>query len=435
MPRAADGVGEVVDLAHARHERPQLYCRIFATTMPAEIVIVDDDPVVGNLTTDILRDAGFTTLWVKDCFQAEHVIRATQPRLAVLDIMMPGLDGLSLLKTLKGDPSTAAIKCIVVSGKSFETDKSRALSQGADLFLEKPFDIDAFQKEVSRLIGKPVQPQAKSAQPAVSKAVVRVWGSRAPSENAGGPPTVCLSIETPERVFAFDAGTGLSKLGAELVERAPQKDLWVLLTHAHTGHLEGLKDFPPASLNRGLKVCGPTTPDEPLKEVVRGALAKARSRPQARIELYELVEESYELAPGIRLGAMYANHPGTTLALSLELDGKKFVYAADGEAAGEAAGAMQDYDEKLAKFARGADLLVHDAQFTEQDHRPRSGHSHVGAALAVAEAAGARELWLFHLNPEYGDDKLSEVEADASARAEKAGFRCRLAREGLSQDF
>jgi len=145
--------------------------------------------------------------------------------------------------------------------------------------------------------------------------------------------------------------------------------------------------------------------------------------------------ESYEVAPGIRLGAMYANHPGTTLALSLELDGKKFVYAADGEAAGESAGAMQDYDEKLAKFARGADLLVHDAQFTEQDHRPHSGHSHVGAALAVAEAAGARELWLFHLNPEYGEDKLREVESEAAARAEKAGFRCRLAREGLRQDF
>ena len=72
--------------------------------MPAEIIIVDDDPMVGNLSLDLITEVGFSALLVGDSRMALSSIREHKPRLVVMDILMPGLDGLSLLHTLKHDP-------------------------------------------------------------------------------------------------------------------------------------------------------------------------------------------------------------------------------------------------------------------------------------------------------------------------------------------
>jgi ribonuclease BN (tRNA processing enzyme)/ActR/RegA family two-component response regulator len=407
--------------------------------MPAEIVIVDDDPVVGNLTSDVLRDVGFTTLWVRDCLQAESVIKTVKPRLAILDIMMPGVDGITLLTSLKADPATKDIKCIVVSGKSYPADKKRALEKGAELYLEKPFDVDAFPKTIVGLIGQPAGKPDPASQVPKPTVTLRVWGSRgpdapAPAGSKAGVNGPCIVVETPDRAIAFDAGTGLIPFGLDLLKRAPQKDVWVLLTHTHPGHLAGLLEFAPAATpNRGLKIAGPSSSEGKLKEIVKETLLAAKNRTLAKVELFELFEDSYELAPGLRLSGMYAHHPGTTLALSLELETRKIVYVGDSELAGEAASSMSDYDEKLARFARGADLLIHDSQFGPKDPTAGTGHSSSAAAIQLARAANAKALWLTHLNPAYTDAQIDEIEAQAKADAEKVGVRCLVAREGLTE--
>lgn len=407
--------------------------------MAAEIVIVDDDPIVGTLMTDVLREAGYTTLWVQECFQAEQILRQTKPRLAILDIMIPGMDGLTLLSRVKEDPATRETKCIIVSGKAFSTDRERALQQGADLFIEKPFDIDTFSQTVQGLIGQPQSSKEAQPQPATSEIKVQVWGCRGrsgtrPKKSKIGLFGPSILLETPNRSFAFDTGSGLTGLGMTLSNLPVDRELWVLLTQAQPDHMEGLQNFAPITQEgRMLKIAGPNSPDAKLKDVLKQVLSKAAAKPKAKIELFELLEDAYQIAPDLRLAAMYARHPGITLVLSIELDGKKFVYAPDSELVGETASAMSDHDEKLARFAWGADLLVHNAYFTDKDFAPSTGHSQYLSTLALAKAADVKELWLFNINAAYEDERIEQIEADAQARAEKAGFRCRVAREGLTE--
>ena len=407
--------------------------------MDPEIVIVDDDAIVANLTNDVLREIGYTTRVVRDCTQAEGMIRLLRPRLVILDIMMPGIDGLTLLRRLKAEPSLRETKVLVLSGKAFPPDKERALQGGADLFVEKPFNPDAFPDSVTQLIGPAKNPEAAS-EDRPSRLGLTIWGCRGlpdgdPLPSRFGTRTPCVSLEAPERLFIFDAGTGIVPLG-EGPARPADRDTWIFLTHYHPAHLQGLGRFGPAGeAGRTLRIAGPTDGDRGLKGLVQEAFQTPAAVPlKARLQLFELKEEAYELAPGVKLSCLYAHHPGTTLAYSLELEGKKIVYAPDSELFGESATALEDYDEKLARFARDADLLIHDAHFSEEDFAPQSGHSSFPNALLLAGHARVKELILFHLNPGYPDERLEQIEKAAQERAQSApvAFRCRVAREGLT---
>ncbi len=401
--------------------------------MKAEIVIVDDDMLVSGLASELLREAGYATTVVTDGPRAEEAIRRERPRLAIVDIMLPGADGIALVKRLKDDPELRDLRVAVVSGKSFPQDKERALKSGADVFIEKPFNTDTFARQVADLIGRPASPAGAAAAPA-SKLALTVWGCR--GDAGGKTSTPCVALDAPGRLIALDAGTGLAELGAGLSGAPLAKELWVVLTHYHPAHVEGLGLFGPASdAGATLKIAGPFDAERGLKAVVHEAFAAPGAAPlRARAELFELREDVYDLAPGVRLACMHAHHPGTTLALSLELEGRKLVYAPDSELLGDAATAYQDYDDKLARFARDADLLIHDAFFADQDAEAKTGHSSIGNALRLGAAASVKELLLFHQNPAYDDARLDALEKEAQAAAARLfpAIRCRMAREGLT---
>src|SRR5438105_3539731 len=84
-------------------------------SMAAEIIVVDDDPIAGTLTSEILADAGYRMLLINESTKAMAAIKANMPRLCVLDILMPGIDGITLCKMIKEDPVTKPIRIIIVS--------------------------------------------------------------------------------------------------------------------------------------------------------------------------------------------------------------------------------------------------------------------------------------------------------------------------------
>ena len=121
--------------------------------MAAQIIIVDDDPIIGGLSLALLQDAGYSCRLLPDSLNAQDIIKAEKPALIILDILMPGLDGMTLLHRLKSDPATETIKAIVVSGKSFEAEKQRAAQYGAEAFIVKPYDVDVFAQKVAEIMG------------------------------------------------------------------------------------------------------------------------------------------------------------------------------------------------------------------------------------------------------------------------------------------
>ncbi len=416
--------------------------------MAAQIIIVDDDPLVGALTLVLLTDAGYSARLISDSLMARDIIKAEKPALVILDILTPGLDGLTLLHQLKSDPETEPIRAIIVSGKSFEAEKQRAAQYGAEAFIEKPYDVDLFAQKVNEIMKKqgvePGKAAPANSTPALSarteiKAVA--WGSRASGDlmPVVGKHTSCVSVETPSHMFVFDAGSGILRLGNERMKSGKHKELWLFLTHFHHGHVEGLADFPCArDKDYPLHISGASDPDKPLEQALKTAFGPgfSDSMPPAKIELYELMEQTYEILPGVRLSPFYANHPGTTLAYVLQTDGRKIVYCPDSELYGEYATALQDYDEKIGAVCRGADLMFHDGRYTVEDYKKNrnSGHSSFLAAVDFAGKNLVKALVLIHQDDSYADDVLDAMGKQAQAHADERGYKLTvvLGREGLS---
>jgi diguanylate cyclase (GGDEF)-like protein len=110
---------------------------------PAEgelILVVDDDQDIARFVEVNLRLHGFEVLIANDGEQALELVDRHRPALAVVDLMMPKVDGLELTRRLRADPMTAALPVIMLTAKGMTVDKVVGLTAGADDYLVKPFD-------------------------------------------------------------------------------------------------------------------------------------------------------------------------------------------------------------------------------------------------------------------------------------------------------
>lgn len=105
------------------------------------IYIVEDDAEVREMESYALKSSGFEVM-AFDCGKAmDEQLKIAVPELFILDIMLPGEDGLSILKRLRGQENTQKIPVIMLTAKGTELDKVRGLDLGADDYLTKPFGI------------------------------------------------------------------------------------------------------------------------------------------------------------------------------------------------------------------------------------------------------------------------------------------------------
>jgi len=104
-----------------------------------KILVADDETDVLNLVSTNLKNAGFTVLKAQDGPSALSKARANLPMLIVLDLMLPGMSGIEVCKTLKSEPATAHIPIIMLTAKAEEIDRILGLELGADDYITKPF--------------------------------------------------------------------------------------------------------------------------------------------------------------------------------------------------------------------------------------------------------------------------------------------------------
>ena len=430
-----------------------------------DIIIIDDDPMVGELSRDLLTDEGYTVVLVQNSNEAIPAIKANMPKLIVTDIMMPGISGMDICKSVKSDPALKHIKIIVVSGKSYQVEHQRAFQFGADFFLQKPYNVETFSKTVKSIMdgsGGAKAPAApvktdilqedtgpiQTSDMAQGQLRVTLWGARGfPSvvpntASRHGRQTACVSVETASSLLIFDAGTGIVPLGAEIMaKKTYYKDIWIFITHFHLGNILGLANFQPIyDPAFSIHLIGANDPEKSLKEVAQAtfysSFSMTKRPPKAKIDIYEVLEDNYELMPGVKLSCMYANHPTSTMVYALEHLGKKIVYAPDSEIWGDAT-AFQDYDERLAVFSKNADLFIHDCMLSDADYEIHKHEGHSGLSVVTdfaAEKALARDLILTHLNPDYTDEELDKMLRDAQTRIQTKGYalNCHLATESKS---
>jgi phosphoribosyl 1,2-cyclic phosphodiesterase len=259
-------------------------------------------------------------------------------------------------------------------------------------------------------------------------------------ETAGyGGNTSCVELELDSgEVIVLDAGTGIRPLGRQLLDRGVLR-FHLLLTHLHLDHLEGLRFFEPMWDERvTLDIWGPPSPVAGL----RARIARAFSPPlfpvdlrdvPARLAFHDLPRQPWSI-DGVNVSAVPVVHPGPTVGFRIEAGSVSLAYIPDHEPAftGAIAELPRDWISG-ATVADGVDLLVHDAQYFEDEYEQRVGwgHSSVADTVAFSHTVGARQLLLFHHEPLHDDDSLERLGARARELAEPGEAVPELAREGL----
>ena len=122
---------------------------------PARILVVDDNPVNLKLAASVLEFAGYQILEAGDASQALDIIRQTPPDLILLDIGLPGMDGLTLTGQLKADPATRHIRIVALTAYAMKGDDEKAKAAGCDGYITKPIDTRKLAGQVAEALGHP----------------------------------------------------------------------------------------------------------------------------------------------------------------------------------------------------------------------------------------------------------------------------------------
>lgn len=256
---------------------------------------------------------------------------------------------------------------------------------------------------------------------------VRFYGTRGSIATPGkeyaryGGNTSCVLLTFDDgRSLILDAGTGLRELGNDMTGVADfQDEIFILLTHTHWDHIEGLRFFKPAydpSRHITIITCGqerqPGEMEKAFEVHTRPFYFPVKLREMgARFTVIQSDTTSIPVTDGIIVEALRVPHPITTYSYRIEHGGKTIVYCTDVEYASDVNGRVVD-------FARGASLLIHDAQYTADELVSRKGwgHSTWEQAAEVAERASVSRLALFHHDPDHTDWELERIESDCRER-------------------
>jgi CheY-like chemotaxis protein len=113
------------------------------------ILVVDDNSTNLKLVSDVLEFDGYRILQAMDAEAAQEIIRDTPPDLILMDIALPGMDGLTLTRKLKADSATCHIIVVALTAFAMKTDDARARDAGCDGYIAKPIDTRALSGTVA----------------------------------------------------------------------------------------------------------------------------------------------------------------------------------------------------------------------------------------------------------------------------------------------
>ena len=108
----------------------------------AKILVIDDEPEITEIIDMFLSEQGFKVFVENDPYKAVETAKNINPDLILLDIMMPGVDGYDICKSLKNTPDYASIPVIFLTGKERDDDMGRSFKAGGDMFIKKPFSCE-----------------------------------------------------------------------------------------------------------------------------------------------------------------------------------------------------------------------------------------------------------------------------------------------------
>ncbi len=260
-----------------------------------------------------------------------------------------------------------------------------------------------------------------------SPVLVQFWGTRGSLAKPGrqtlryGGNTSCVQVVSPGgSVLVIDCGTGAHDLGRSLLANAkgPLRGS-ILISHTHWDHIQGFPFFSPLFVRGGeWNVYGPAGLGESLRDTLAGQMQYTYFPVKleelgADIHFHDLVEGTFTI-DDIRITTRYLNHPALTLGYRLEMEGTCVVYACDHEPYARNPGQQEpisDLDRRHSEFLTGADLVIHDAQYTDAEYATKKGwgHSSVEYVSEIGQRAGVRRMAFTHHDPTRTDEDVDQI--------------------------
>jgi phosphoribosyl 1,2-cyclic phosphodiesterase len=265
---------------------------------------------------------------------------------------------------------------------------------------------------------------------------MRFWGVRGSTPAPGkdklvyGGNTPCVEIrDASGQILIFDGGSGIRELGQQLAAEFAGRDLAanLFLTHFHWDHIQGIPYFRPLFAATTTLGVHSWTSGQETRHILEDQM-RAPYFPVNLAEVSSRLRFEQMKSERVRLGAVSIesfplNHPQGAYGYRIEGGGKSIVYATDLEH-GDA-----QLDRVLRDYASGADVLIYDAQYNDEEYATHRGwgHSTWREATRVARDAGVGRLFLIHFDPTHTDADVAESERRAKAEFDAAA----AAREGL----
>jgi CheY-like chemotaxis protein len=119
------------------------------------ILIVEDNEKNRRLVRDVLQFKGYETIETETGEEGVELARSRQPALVLMDIQLPGMDGITALKLLRQDPATRGIRVMAVTASAMTQDRQTILAAGFDAYQSKPINVKGFLEAVQELLARP----------------------------------------------------------------------------------------------------------------------------------------------------------------------------------------------------------------------------------------------------------------------------------------
>lgn len=409
------------------------------------VLVAEDVEVISLVMTQLLIQAGYEVELAEDGEECLEKVGTFKPDLLLLDLMMPKLHGMEVLKRLRSDEATKDLAVIVCTAKTFKTEHSQAMELGALGFLPKPVSRDVLLEKVGAYFAGSLQgPEVTEATDVAADLAVQIgdpyepelevehgqlslWGTRGSIPTPGasflrhGGNTSCMTIEHDGELFIFDAGSGIRELGHELMKGGPRK-IHLFITHTHWDHIQGFPFFTPAYMpGFELEVYGAEGFGKSLEAVFHGQLDQDYFPVQmedlnADIVFKHLTDGGEQFGD-VRVTWAWAQHPGATVGYKIDVAGTTVAWFPDNEFLYGYIGSPEDVqldDSMVAPylpvidFLTDVDILIHEAQYTNEEYPSKIGwgHSSVSNACLLAKFADVKRWIVTHHDPMHDDGFL-----------------------------